>query len=86
MPFVLSDARNTFQRMSNTIFQNLIHKGFILVYLDDIMIHIADWSQHIQVLQEVLLRVQQYNLQLQFKEVQMGSNRIMIFKIPNIFK
>ena len=41
-------AGNTFQRMASTICQDLIHEGVILVYLDDIMIHIAKWSQHIQ--------------------------------------
>ena len=51
--------------MANTIFQNLIHKGVILVYLDNILIHIIEWSQHIQV-----LRIQKYNLQL----LQMGGN------------
>ena len=50
--------------MANTIFQNLIHKGVILVYLDNILIHTADSLQHIQVLQEVLLHIQKYNLQL----------------------
>ena len=76
MPFGLSDAGNTFQRMANTIFQDLIHKGVILVYLDDIIIHTTDWSQHIQVLQEVLLRIQKYSLQLQFKKCKWGATEL----------
>ena len=76
MPFGLSDAGSTFQRMANTIFQDLIHKGVILVYLDDILIHTADWSQHIQVLQEVLLRIQKYSLQLQFKKCKWGATEL----------
>ena len=39
MPFGLSDAESMFQRMGNTIFQDLINEGVVLVHLDDILIH-----------------------------------------------
>ena len=58
--------------MANTIFQDLINEGVVLVYLDDILIHNPDWQQHTLVLGEVLRRIQKYNLQLQWKKCQWG--------------
>ena len=48
MPFGLSNADNTFQRMENSIFASLIGKGVLLVYLDDILIHTATWEDPLQ--------------------------------------
>ena len=70
--FGLFDAGSTFQRMANTIFQDLINEGVVLVYLNDILIHTPDWQQHTLVLGEVLRRIQKYNLQLQWKKCQWG--------------
>ena len=73
MPFGLSDAGSTFQRMANSIFHDLIQEGVVLVYLDDILIHTPEWEQHIHILREVLHRIQKYNLQLQWKKCQWGA-------------
>ena len=54
MPFGLSDVGSTFQRMANTIFDDLITCHVVIVYLDDILIHTNTWAEHLQVLQEVL--------------------------------
>ena len=76
MPFGLSDVGSTFQRMANTIFQDLINEGVVLVYLDDILIHTSDWQWHTLVLGEVLRRIQKYNLQLQWKICQWGATSL----------
>ena len=39
MPFGMSDAESTFQWMANSIFQDLIARGVVLVYLDNILVH-----------------------------------------------
>ena len=75
MPFGLSDAGSTFQRMANSIFHDLI-QGVVLVYLDDILIHTPKWEQHIHILREVLHRIQKYNLQLQWKKCQWGATTL----------
>ena len=46
MPFGLSDAPSTFQRLVNKIFSDLIDEGVLVVYLDDILIHTKTWQQH----------------------------------------
>ena len=56
--------------------QSFINEGVVLVYLDDILIHTPDWQQHTLVLGEVLRRIQQYNLQLQWKKCQWGATSL----------
>mgnify|MGYP000226312143 FL=1 len=53
MPFGLSVAGNTFHRMADSIFHDVI-QGVLLVYLDDILIHITKLEQHIHILRELL--------------------------------
>ena len=76
MSFGLSDADNTFQHMPNSIFVSLISKGLLLVYLDDIIIHIATWEDHLQTLVEVLTCITKHNLQLQWKKCRWGSTNL----------
>ena len=43
MFFGLTNSPATFQTMMNTIFRNLIDKGSITIYMDDIAIHMGTW-------------------------------------------
>ena len=52
MPFGLSTAPATFQRMMNTIFFNLLDDG-VLVYLDDVLIYTKTIEEHIALLDKV---------------------------------
>ena len=52
MPFGLSTAPATFQRMMNTIFFDLLDNG-VLVYLDDVLIYTKTVEQHIELLDKV---------------------------------
>ena len=72
MSFGLSNAGSTFQRMTNTIFQDLINEVVVLVYLDPYF-----WLQrHTLVLGEVLRHIQKYNPQLQWKKCQWGATSL----------
>lgn len=53
MPFGLSDASSTFQRLVNYIFAGLIEAKVLVVYLDHILIHRKDWECHLELLHEV---------------------------------
>ena len=66
MPFGLSYASNTFQRMAKSIFAALISKGILLVYLYDIFIHTTAWEDHLQTLVDILARITKHNFQLQW--------------------
>ena len=76
MPFRLLDARSTFQRTGNSIFQDPIAKGVVLVYRDDILVHIESWTQHKQVLHLFLQIIQKFNLQLQVKKCHWGCTEL----------
>lgn len=52
MPFGLSTAPATFQRMMNTIFFDLLDRG-VLVYLDDVLIYSKTVEEHIELLDKV---------------------------------
>ena len=42
MFFGLTNAPATFQSMMNFIFWELINKGYVMIYMDDILIHTPD--------------------------------------------
>ncbi|MBW0479819.1 hypothetical protein O181_019534 [Austropuccinia psidii MF-1] len=48
MPFGIKNAPAHFQRMMDTIFQEEILEGLMVVYIDDIMIYLETWEDHVQ--------------------------------------
>ena len=62
--------------MANSIFTDLINNGVLLIYLDDILIHMATWEDHLQDLAEVLACITKHNLQLQWKKCRWGSTSL----------
>ena len=57
MPFGLSTAPATFQRMMNTIFFEMLDHG-VLVYLDDVLIYSKTIKDHIVLLDKVFSLLQ----------------------------
>ena len=54
MFFSLCNSPTTFQTMMNHIFCDLINKGKVVVYMDDIMIFTKTLNEHRQIIREVL--------------------------------
>lgn len=65
MPFGLSNAPNTFQRLINNVLRHFI-EDFVLVYFDDILIYSKSRNDHILHLQKVceVLKAQQLYVHL----------------------
>jgi hypothetical protein len=60
--FGFSNALATFQAMMNDILSDLILKGKVIVYLDDILIFTNDCAENIRITKEVCQRLQDNNL------------------------
>ena len=48
VPFGIKNAPAHFQRMMDTIFQEEIMEGWMVVYIDDIIIYSDTWEDHVQ--------------------------------------
>jgi len=62
MYFGFSNAPATFQSMMNNILGDLIRIGYVMVYLDDILIFGVNKKEHRQLVKEVLKRLQENDL------------------------
>ena len=56
MPFGVANAPATFQRLMNRVFEKELDR-FILVYLDDILVHSSTAEEHLQHIREALERL-----------------------------
>ncbi|MBW0530207.1 hypothetical protein O181_069922 [Austropuccinia psidii MF-1] len=56
MPFGIKNTPAHFQRMMDTIFQEETLEGWIVVYIDDIIIYSDTWEGHVQYIDRVLNR------------------------------
>jgi hypothetical protein len=63
MPFSLTNAPATFQRLMNQVFHGMLYKG-VIVYLDDINIYSKTFDEHLIKLKEVLQRLRAAGLKL----------------------
>ena len=63
MPFGLSNAPATFQRLMNSTMSDFIF-SILLVYLDDLLVYSSDFEKHIAALEAVLDRLQQVGVKL----------------------
>ena len=61
MPFGLCNAPATFQSMMDSIFHDLLDNG-VIVYIDDILAYSEDPTEHVQLVQEVLSRLDKAGL------------------------
>ena len=67
MPFGLTDAPGTFQRLMNNLFAQYIYKG-VLIFLDDVLLYSGDIEQHIQNLKITFETLRKANLRLKPKK------------------
>ena len=64
----MTNSPATFQAFMNLVFTDLIAKGEVAAYMDDILIYNRSLKEHHQVVQEVLKRLEHYNLYLKPKK------------------
>ncbi|MBW0537977.1 hypothetical protein O181_077692 [Austropuccinia psidii MF-1] len=54
MPFGIKNAPSHYQRMMNTIFPEEFSEGWLIIYIDDIIIFSETWNSHLSILEGVL--------------------------------
>ena len=62
LPFGLTNAPATFQRMMNSVFHDFIKAGFVIVYLDDLLVFSKTQEEHMMHLRKVLERLREHKL------------------------
>ncbi|MBW0482010.1 hypothetical protein O181_021725 [Austropuccinia psidii MF-1] len=77
MPFGIKNAPAHFQRMMDTIFQEEILEGWMVVYIDDIIIYSETWEDHVQYINRVLSKCTPINLNVSLKKCNFGQQKLL---------
>jgi hypothetical protein len=75
MPFGLKNAPATFMRMMDNISRPFTNT-FVVVYMDDILIYIKTWAEHLQHIQQVLHTLRQHKLYTSLEKCSFGMDRV----------
>ena len=73
MPFGLKCAAQTFQRLMDTICQNL---DFVFVYLDDILVASENKTQHLQHLRTLFTKLKDNSLVINADKCEFGQSQL----------
>ncbi|MBW0497152.1 hypothetical protein O181_036867, partial [Austropuccinia psidii MF-1] len=77
MPFGIKYAPANFQRMMDTIFQDEILEGWMLGYIDDIIIYSETWEGRVQYIDRVLSKCTPINLEISLKKCNFGQQELL---------
>ncbi|MBW0506344.1 hypothetical protein O181_046059 [Austropuccinia psidii MF-1] len=68
MPFGIKNAPSHYQRMMNTIFPEELSEGWLIIYIDDIIVCSETWENHLTRLERVLQKIVQVNMKISLKK------------------
>ncbi|MBW0504828.1 hypothetical protein O181_044543 [Austropuccinia psidii MF-1] len=77
MPFGIRNAPAHFQRIMDTIFQEKILEGLMVLHIDDIIIYSETWEDHMQYIDRVLSKCTPINLKISLKEFNFGQQKLL---------
>ncbi|MBW0550827.1 hypothetical protein O181_090542 [Austropuccinia psidii MF-1] len=69
IPFGRKNAPSHYQRMMNTITPEELSEGWLIMYIDDIIIFSETWDSHLSRLERVLQKTVQVNMKISLKSV-----------------
>ena len=73
MPFGLTGAPSSFQRLMDSVFHGL---SFVTTYIDDVLIHSTSEKQHKEHLETVFQRLTEAGLTLRGRKCQIGTSQV----------
>ena len=76
MFFRLSNSPATFQRFMNDSFKDMITEGWLIVYMDDMLITASDKWTNTEQTKRVLQRMKELNLHLKLKKFKFGFTKV----------
>ncbi|MBW0525025.1 hypothetical protein O181_064740 [Austropuccinia psidii MF-1] len=76
MPFGIKNAPSHYQRMMNTILPTELSEGWLIIYIDDIIICSDSWSLHLERLERVLDKVTGVNMKISPKKFHFGFEEL----------
>ncbi|MBW0483670.1 hypothetical protein O181_023385 [Austropuccinia psidii MF-1] len=76
MPFGIKNAPSHFQRIMDNIFQEEILEGWMVVYIDDIIIYSDTWEDHVKYIDRVLSKCTPINLKISLKKCNFGQQEL----------
>ncbi|GFY44775.1 hypothetical protein TNIN_431701 [Trichonephila inaurata madagascariensis] len=76
VPFGLSTSSSVFQRYVYSIFRELMRKGVVIIYMDDLIIPAKDEKEGLEKLKEVLKVASKYGLEMKFKKCQFLRRKV----------
>ncbi|MBW0544844.1 hypothetical protein O181_084559 [Austropuccinia psidii MF-1] len=77
MPFGIKNAPAHFSRMMDTIFQEEILEGWVVVYIDDIMIYSETWEDHVHYIDRVIRKCTPINLKILWYKCHVGQQELL---------
>ncbi|MBW0483222.1 hypothetical protein O181_022937 [Austropuccinia psidii MF-1] len=77
MPFGIKNAPAHFQRKMYTIFQEQILEGWLVVYIDEIIIYSETWEYYVQCIDRVFSKCTPINLKISLKKCNFGQQELL---------
>ncbi|MBW0538239.1 hypothetical protein O181_077954 [Austropuccinia psidii MF-1] len=77
MPFGIKNAPAHFQRMMDTIFQEEKLEGWMVVYIDDIIIYSETWEDHVHYIDRLPSKCTPINLKTSLKKCNFGQQELL---------
>ncbi|MBW0537197.1 hypothetical protein O181_076912 [Austropuccinia psidii MF-1] len=76
MPFGIKNSLSHYQRMMNTIFHTESSEGYLIIYIDDIIICSDSWFLHLEILARVLDKAEGVNMKISLKKCKFGFEKL----------
>ncbi|MBW0544284.1 hypothetical protein O181_083999 [Austropuccinia psidii MF-1] len=68
MPFGIKNAPPHYQMIMNTIFPKELSEGWLILYIDNVIVFSETWDNHLSRLERVLQKIVQVNMKISLKK------------------
>ncbi|MBW0483522.1 hypothetical protein O181_023237 [Austropuccinia psidii MF-1] len=77
MPFGINNSPAHFQRTMDTTFQEEILEGWMVVYIDELIIYSEAWKDHVQYIDGVVSKFTPINMKISLKKCNFGQQELL---------